>query len=226
MGWEFAYRTNNGPPVRRRYPLAKSMNGAGTRPAARMKAGDVVVYTTVAALTTAGAKVVRPLLEADKTAHYEEGGVRAGILGVCDEPVATNSAGAFMAETANGGYLPKVPGLASLNKLDTNGHAQQTFVIATPDTVFKANLAAAAASLAVYLALKGSLAGITMTNASGGSEYTINVTDSGEDLMVKIVDVDPNDATFTNVFVSILGSGLTPSGSYMQNDTQTPYSTQ
>jgi hypothetical protein len=226
MGWSFAYRTNGGPPVRRRYPLAKSMNGAGTRPAARMRAGDVVVYTTVAALTTAGAKVVRPLLENDKAANYEEGGVRAGILGICDSPVATNSSGAAVAETQAGGLLPKTPGLASIAPLDTNGHSQQTFVIATPDTVFRAQLGTAAANLAAYLALKGGLAGITMTDASGGSDYTINTSDTGEKLMLKIVDVDPNDATFKEVFVSVLGSGLTPTGSYMQNDTQTAYSTQ
>jgi hypothetical protein len=225
-GFTFAYRTGGGPPVKRRYPLAKSMNGAGTRPAARMRAGDLVAYTTVSALTTAGAKVVRQLLEADKTANYEEGGVRAGVLGCCDQPVATNSSGVPIAETGSGGALSKTPSIASINPLDTNGHGQQTFVIATADTVFEAKLGTAAANLATYLALKGGLAGITFTDATGGSDYTVNTSDTGEKLLLKIVDVDPNDATFKTVFVQFLGTSLTPTGSYMQADTGTAYSTQ
>jgi hypothetical protein len=227
MGFSFAYREGGGKPVRARFPLAKSMNGAGTRPAARMRAGDVVAYTTVSALTTSSAKVVRPLLEADKTAHYEDGSShRCGILGICESPVATNSSGVPIAETQTGGNLSKTPSLASMNPLDSNGHGQQVFLIATPDTVFKAELGTAAASLAAYLALKGQLAGLTFTNATGGSDYTVNTSDTGEDLLLVIADVDPKDSTFKTVFVKVVDEGLSPTGSYCQSRTGYPYTAQ
>lgn len=203
------------------------MSGTGTPPAATLKNGDLVVYTTVSALTTASAKVVRMLLAADKAANYEEGGVRAGVLGVLDSSdVSTSSSGSTSAVASTGGVISRTQGMASMNKLDANGHAQETFIIATPDTVFKAQLAVAAASLAAFQALEGGLAGITISTTSGVSTYTVNTTDTGEKLMLKIVKVDLNDLNFKTVFVKILDSGLTPTGSYCQNQTATPYSTQ
>lgn len=225
-GFSFAYRESGAVALRDTYPLAKSMNGTGTPPAAGMKAGDLVVYTTVAALTTSAAKVVRPLLGADKTAHYEEGGVRAGILGICDNDVNTSSSGAVSTVMSPGGVISRTQGMASMNALDSNGHGQQTFVIATSDTIFKAQLATAASTTAVYKALKGGLGGITITVTAGVSVYTVNTSDTGEDLMLNIVDVDITDLTRKTVFVKILNTGLTPSGSYLQYETATAYSTQ
>jgi|GEM_PF-6777253 len=226
-GFIFAYREGGAPPLRRTFPLAKSMNGTGTPPAAALKSGDLVAYSTLAALTTSAAKVVRPLLAADKTANYEAGGVRAGILGILGaSDVSTSSSGSVAATTSFGGAILRTQGMASMNALDPNGHAQETFIIATSDTVFKAQLAVVPASVAAFLALKGGLGGITITTTVGVSVYTVNITDTGEQLMLNIVDVDESDITMKTVFVKILNTGLTPSGSYCQIDTATAYTAQ
>jgi hypothetical protein len=68
-------------------------------------------------------------------------------------------------------------------------------------------------------------AGITIPTTDNGA-FTINTTDTGEDLLLQIVDIDKKDANFKRVFFKILGTGLTPTGSYMQHDTAQAYSTQ
>lgn len=218
---------SRGAPFRKGYPLAKSMNGTGTPPAATMKAGDIVCLSTASGLTTASAVVVRPLLAADKTANYENGsGVRCGILGICDCEIATDSAGLALAQTSSGGVISPTPGMGSMNPLHLSGQAQQTMIVFTPSTVFKMLLAAAAASAAAYAALPNTLAGITISTTSGVTTYTANTTDTGEQLMLEIVGIDPNDTTFKTVYLRVLGTGLTPTGSYMQYDTATPYTAQ
>lgn len=236
-GFQFAYREGGGQPVREVYPLAKSMAGAGTPPAARLVSGDLVAYTTVAALTTSAAKVMRMLLAADKTANYEDGSTnRCGVYGIAEGAVATNSSGVAVAETSNGGFLPKVPSLASLNKLALNGHGQAVFIAATPDTVFKAKLKTAAASAVAYQALRGQLAGVDIAVSSGVSTYTVDSGESGEDLNLVIVDIDPRDTSYLTVFVkfrdeqnSAAASGDAETlvlGSYCQYRTGFPYTAQ
>lgn len=225
-GVKFSYRTNGQPAFRKRYPFAKSMNGTGTPPAATLQPGDFVALTTNASLATSSTPVVRMLLAADKTAHYEEGGVRAGVLGIYDSQVNTNSSGVVMAQQSAGGVITRTPGMASMNPLHPCGHAQDTIVVATADTVFEMNLATAAASQTALAALRGTLGGITLSTTSGVTTYTVNTTDTGEDLMLEIVDVDISDPNLKRVFVRFLGTGLTPTGSYMQYDTGTNYSTQ
>lgn len=227
-GWSYAYMTGSrGGPYRRGFSLAKSMNGTGTPPAATLKAGDVVCLSTASALTTASAEVVRMLLAADKTAHYENGsGVRAGVLGICDAEIATDSAGLALGVTSPGGVISPTPGMGSMNPLNLSGQAQQTVVIATPQTVFKSQLSTASATAAIYAALVGSVAGINISTTSGVTTYGVATGDTGEDLMLEIVGIDPNDTSFKTVFVRILGTGLTPTGSYMQFDTGVPYTAQ
>jgi hypothetical protein len=226
-GFSFAYRESGASPLRKTFPLAKSMTGTGTPPAATLKNGDVVAYTTVSALTTSSAKVMRMVLAADKTANYEEGGVRCGIFGILGaSDTGTNSSARAVSAQSNGGAISRTPSMSSMNPLDSNGHAQETFIAATPDTVFKAQLTAAAASAAAYLALKGGLAGLTITTTSGVSVYTVDSTITGEGALFIIKDVDPNDSTFKTVFVKVITTGLTPTGTYCQNDNGVPYSTQ
>lgn len=225
-GIKFSYRTTGQPAFKRHYPLAKSMNGTGTPPAAKLQAGDFVVLTTLSTLTTSSTPVIRPLLAADKTAHYEEGGVRAGVLGICDGPVETNSSGLVLASQSAGGVITRTPGMASMNPLHACGQAQDTVIVITADTVLEAQLGTAASSAAAFNALVGTLAGITLSVSSGVTTYTLNTSDTGEDLMCQIVGVDTADTTFKRVFFRILGTGLTPTGSYMQWDTGVPYSTQ
>lgn len=225
-GFKFAYRESGQPPLRRAFPLAKSMNGTGTPPAATLKAGDLVAYTTVAALTTSSSTVMRMQLAADKTANYEEGGVRVGTYGICDAEQATNSSGVAIGESQNGGIIYSTP-MASMNPLHAgSGHSQMTFIEATPDTVFEAQLLSAAASLVAFQALKGTLAGVDISVSSGVSTYTVDSAESGEDLNLIIVNVDEKDLTFKRVFVKFRDQGLTPTGSYMQGKTGVPYTTQ
>ena len=226
--FRFAYRESGKPAFRKRYPLAKSMTGAGTRPAATAKAGDLAAYTTASALTTSSVPVVRMLLEEDETANYEDGSsLRVGILGIFDAQVETNSSGVATASASNGGVISKTGGMAGMNPRHTNGHSQQTIVVATADTVFEANLATAAASAAALSALKGTLAGLTFTNASGGSDYTVNTGESGEKQCLLIVDVDVNDTNLKRVHVKFRSSaGLTPVSGYLQYENAVPYTAQ
>lgn len=228
-GFSFAYRLGgSGVPVRNDYPLAKSMNGVGTPPAAAMQAGDVVVYTTASALTDGGVAVVRPLLAADKSANYENGsGLRCGILGICDCGVSTDSTGVVMAAASLGGVISPNPGMASMNPLSLNGHSVSTFVIADASTIFRADLATAAANANAFEALKGTLAGITITVTNGVTVYTVDTAATGEAQCLYIYDIDVSDTTYKKLLVGVYSAaGLTPVSSYLQSQTNVPYTAQ
>lgn len=231
-GFEFAYRMGGAGgsqgPTKDAWSLGKNLTGAptSTNLAGGLYAGDVVVYTTKSTVTTASNKVVRTVVADDKTAHYAEGGIRAGLLGICETNMKTDANGKITAVASTGGYFPKVPGGGSLNPLDTNGHAQATFTLFDAQSVFKAKLAVPSTTAAIYQALVGGLAGLTIPTTDNGI-FKVNLTDSGADLCFRIIDIDPNDTTFANVFVSIITLATTTIvGSYAQASTGVAYSTQ
>lgn len=231
-GFEFAYRMGGAGggqgPLKNAWSIGKNLSGAptSTNLAGGCYAGDVVVFTTKSTVTTAANKVVRTVVADDKTAHYAEGGIRAGLLGISESNIRTDANGKVSAVASTGGYFPKVPSAPSLNPFDTNGHSQTTFTEFDAESVFKTKLAVASSSAAVYLALPGTLAGLTIPTTDNGI-FKVNLTDTGADLCFRIIDVDPNDTTFTNVFVAIIMLGTTTIvGSYAQATTSVAYSTQ
>lgn len=231
-GFEFAYRMggSGGSQGARKnaYSLGKNLTGAPTNEnlAGGCYAGDVVVYTTNSAVTTASNKVVRTVVKDDKDAHYAEGGIRAGLLGISETNAATGATGKIVGSASLGGYVPKVPAGGSLNPFDTNGHSIETFTLFDAQSVFRAKLAVPSATAAAYLALPGGLAGLTIPTTDNGI-FKVNLTDTGADLCFRIIDIDPNDATFANVFVAIIVLATTTIvGSYAQIETGVAYSTQ
>jgi hypothetical protein len=172
--------TNNQSPHRLAYTLGKSY--ASSTAKGLVMAGDIVVLTTNSNHTTSSYPVVRPLVAADKTAHYQQGTPIAGLLGVAEMSAQTDTNGfasapvtpANLAASAIPIYaLPTVP---SGFDVDPNiGYSRIVISLFDQNNEFKANLNSGTTSGA----LNGTQAGLILATSGTNSTYTIDTAPSG-----------------------------------------------
>ena len=192
------------------FPMAKST---------AFNYGDVLVLTTVSALTTSSAQVLRPLLAADITAAYQDGSAHVcGIHSICPYTETTNSSGIVATQpsvtnvAAAARPIYALPGVSAGYAVDPNiGHSLLNPIIADSQTWFRAPLLASIG--AATAAMVGATAGIDLTSGI----FTVDTGATTKILeIVKIADGDPAGNI---VYVRVLPA-------FQQNLTAYPYTAQ
>lgn len=218
------------------YLLANSLTGTGTPPANALQAGDLVCLTTKSTLTSSSNVVTRPLLAADKTAHYKEGTPVAGILGVAVTSVTTNASGVAGAPPALGGISTN----AAIN-YPLSGPAMQAVDVASGRSylpvymfggrnIFKARLDTAAGAVTLAHQYDDTLAGFILTTTSGITVFTVDTGAAAADQCIRIVGPDEQDPLYNTSVAQSAANGcyvfFEALSSFSQVLTGVPYSTQ
>lgn len=193
-GIRFAQDQNGmGNPLIERYMGQGGSGGGGT-----IYQGDLVVLTTKSTLTTNATPVVRTLLAADKTAHYLQGGVAAGILGMGLSDMVTNSSGVANASinpggVSAGGVIYPLPSDSAGWGLDTNtGRSFYGVALASGENLFYGYLDSSSANATP--ALDSTLAGFILTGTAP-TTFTVDTNAATADqciIIVRCVETDPN----------------------------------
>lgn len=182
-----------------------------------LRDGDLIVYTNNATYTTSSIPVPRNLLGIDKTAHYQQTSVLAGILGVVREPGISNATGVVTSypvlSTVNAGAAPNYSfvGMSTGRPVDPNtGRSRLEYYPFAPENIFIAKLDSSSANATP--ALNNTLAGIIISGSTGNFTYTIdtNAVASPNDQCLRIISCDESDPLYGNgkgrVYVQVLGS--------------------
>lgn len=215
----FTYARNNinaKAPAKVAYTLGKAY--ASSTAKGLVMAGDWVVITTNTNHTTSSYPVVRPLVAADKTAHYQQGTPIAGLLGVAEMGAQTDANGfasapivpANVATSAIPIYnLPTVP---TGYKVDPNiGYSRIVVTVAGSGNEFKGRLNSGTATGA----LNGTLAGLILATSGTNTTYTVDTAPSGGaiaggDACLIITKWDERDLLNTLVYVRVVGAFAQP----------------
>jgi hypothetical protein len=155
--------------------LANNLTGTGTPPAAYVYATDILVRTTKSTLTSNNIPVVRPLIQADITALYQEGGQIVGLLGAAADDFITNSSGVAQAPPTSVGGVVFPGSYASNQYLDpVTGRSQGRVLIFETGQRFLTPLYTGGGSVTLKGQYDGTLAGINISVSNGVSTYTID----------------------------------------------------
>jgi len=154
--------------------------GAGPNaPPGAIYAHDLCVLTTNTNLTAGGIPVVRPLLQADITNTYQQGGANAGVLGVFTEDIVTNASGQIFAQPTFGITQPvqvvfSMPAPSGRMPPEAaTGRHHVNVIVSTSANIFKGRLAPNYAAGATH-ALDGTTAGIQIVTTNGVSTYYVD----------------------------------------------------
>lgn len=216
-GFTYAGTTsNNRSPAKLGYTLGKAY--ASSTAKGLVMAGDWVVLTTNTNHTASSYPVVRPLVAADKTAHYQQGTPIAGLLGVAEMGAQTDANG-----FASGPILPSgvatsaipiyaLPTVPTGYKVDPNiGYSRIVITEASGGNKFRGRLNTGSATAA----LSGTIAGLILAASGTVTTYTVDTSPSGGaiaggDACLIITGWDSRDSLNTAVYCRVVGAFQQP----------------